>query len=200
MLTVGVNELDLLATGIGSAMSAAGERVIHDGGYGKLGYATNRQIEAGEMRIIDAWTCYRGYWADLCRVYVVGDKPTDDQQSLYEHVAGTHREVSPMFKPGVRGTDIAAATDAWLRQHPLLKESGLTHHAGHGIGIRAHMEPDLNSLREGILEEGDVICFEPGGYAPEHHAEARVEDMYLITDSGSENLTKYPYNLVRVSK
>ena len=59
-----------------------------------------------------------------------------------------------MFKPGMRGTEICRALDAHLREHPLLRDTGLAHHAGHGTGLRAHMDPDLNPDREGVLREG----------------------------------------------
>jgi Xaa-Pro aminopeptidase len=67
---------------------------------------------------------------------MVGNKPTDVQQSAYDHIAAAHEKITPMFKPGVRGTEIFKATEAWIREHPAFKASGLQHHAGHGLGIR----------------------------------------------------------------
>jgi Xaa-Pro aminopeptidase len=199
VITPGINELEVLAVGAAAAQAAAGERVTHDGGYGlgDGGMGSDRSIQAGEMYVIDAWSNYRGYWADLCRVFSVDNKPTDVQQSVYDHVLKTHRTVAKTFKPGVRGTEISRQVDQMLREHPVLRETGLIHHAGHGCGLRAHMEPDLNAMREGILAEGDVICFEPGGYSEKDGVNVRIEDMYLITRDGAENLTNYPCSLVR---
>ncbi|MCC7191621.1 MAG: aminopeptidase P family protein [Phycisphaeraceae bacterium] len=196
----GVTELEVLQAGYLGAIAAAGERVIHDGDYqagGPGGFARNVAIQAGDLYIIDAWTHVRGYWSDLCRTFSVDNKPTDVQQSAYDHVAATHAKISPMFKPGARGTDIAKAVDEHLRQHPVFKDTGLVHHAGHGLGIRVHMDPDLNLLREGILEEGDLVCFEPGGYNNAHRVHIRLENTYQITKSGSRNLVDYPFNLIR---
>lgn len=196
----GVTELEVLQAGFLGATAAAGERIVHDGDYqaaGLGGFARNQPIKAGGMYVVDAWTQYRGYWADLCRTFSIDNQPTDAQQSAYNHVAAAHAKVSPMFKPGTRGTDIAKATDEHLRQHPAFKDSGLVHHAGHGLGIRVHMDPDLNLQREGILEEGDLICFEPGGYNDLEHVHVRLENTYQITKAGSKCLVDYPFNLVR---
>jgi Xaa-Pro aminopeptidase len=101
-----------------------------------------------------------------------------------------------LLQPGVRGTDVWRALDTRIREHPALAISGLRHHAGHGVGLRAHEAPDLNRDREGILAPGDVVSVEPGGYADEAHFGARLENMYLITETGAENLSEYPLNLV----
>ena len=196
----GITELEVLSEATRAAQNVAGEKITHDGDYrcGQGGgWATNYKIKAGEMYVIDAWTLYQGYWSDMCRTFSVGNQPTDAQQSVYDHVAATHKQVTPMFKPGTRGTDIAKATDQWLRQHPLLKETGLIHHAGHGTGLRVHMDADLNPHREGILQEGDAVCFEPAAYVPDKGVYVRLENTYLITAKGPENLSEYPFDLVR---
>lgn len=196
----GVTELEVLEAGHRAATLAAGERIYHDGDYQAAqlgGFARNRPLQAGEMYVVDAWIMYRCYWADLCRTFMVGNKPTDVQQSAYDHVAAAHKKITPMFTPGTRGTEIFKATDEWIRQHPAFKASGLQHHAGHGLGIRVHMDPDLNRDREGILQEGDVICFEPGGYNDELGVHVRLENTYVVTSSGPQNLVDYPFELVR---
>lgn len=75
--------------------------------------------------------------------------------------------------------------------------NGLVHHAGHGIGTRMHESPNLNRDREGILRVGDVACVEPGGYTAEARCGVRIENTYLITESGSENSSEYPVNILR---
>jgi Xaa-Pro aminopeptidase len=198
-LAEGVNELAVLAEGQRAAMLKAGERLFHDGDYRcgeRHGPARNREIKRGELYIIDAHTCCRGYWSDLARTFVVDSEPTDLQQSIFDHIAAVQQSVPSLLKHGARGTEIWRVLDEHIREHPALAEKGLVHHAGHGIGIRMHEPPDLNRDREGILHAGDVVCVEPGGYTPAAQYGVRIENTYLITESGCENLSEYPVNIV----
>lgn len=196
-IDAGVNELEVLGAAQQAAHLAAGEKVFHDGDYrsGQLGgFARDRPIEEGELYIIDAWTIYRGYWADLCRTFAVGE-PTDLQAGIYEHLAGFHDRIDDYLQPGKDSRDCARAMDEYIRQHPPLADAGLGHHGGHTIGLRAHQMPDVNITRGGTFEVGNVVCIEPGSYIPEARAGVRLENMYLITEAGPENLSDYPMEL-----
>ena len=199
ILRSGVNELEVLAESQRGAMLKAGERVFHDGDYQcgeRHGPARNRRIKRGELYILDGHTCCQGYWSDLARTFIVDSQPTDLQQSIFDHIAVVQDSVPSLLKPGARGTEIWRALDDQIREHPALADSGLVHHAGHGIGIRMHEPPDLNRDREGILSVGDVVCVEPGGYTPEARLGARIENTYIVTESGAENLSKYPVKII----
>ena len=187
----GANELDVLSAGRRGAAREAGEKVFHDGDYQCGGYngpARNRQIELGELYIVDAWTCYRGYWSDMSRTFVVGTEATDVQQALFDHIRWVQREIPKLLQPGTDGKEVYRALDEMIRQHPRLADVGLVHHGGHAIGIRAHEMPDINLERGGRLEAGNVMCVEPGGYIPDARYGVRLENMYLITDTGCEDL------------
>lgn len=193
----GVNELDVLSAGQAAAHRAAGEKVFHDGDYqcGQLGgFARDRVIEDGELYIIDAWTIYRGYWADLCRTFAVRTV-TDLQASVYQHLAAFHDRIGDYLQPGKDSRECAKAMDAYIREHPALADAGLGHHGGHTIGLRAHQMPDVNASRGDLFQVGNVVCIEPGSYIPEARAGVRLENMYLITESGPENLSAYPMTL-----
>jgi Xaa-Pro aminopeptidase len=194
----GVREIDVLAAAQRGALAEAGELVYHNGDYRSGaggGAARDRAIEAGEFYIIDAWTNYRGYWSDLSRAFIVGDEISPLQQSIFDHLKRIHEAVPNLLKPGVDGTEIWTAVNTMVREHPALANIGLTHHAGHGIGLRAHEMPDLNQQRGGTLAVGNVICVEPGGYPEAARGGVRLENMYLISENGAENLSVYPMNL-----
>jgi Xaa-Pro dipeptidase len=193
----GVSELAVLAAAQQAAHLAAGEKVFHDGDYqcGQPGGpARNRKIEDGELYIIDAWVIYRGYWSDLCRTFAVGE-PSELQQSVYEHLRAFHDRIGDYLQPGKDSCECAVAMDAYIREHPALQEAGLGHHGGHTIGMRAHQMPDVNITRGGIFQVGHVVSIEPGSYIPELRAGVRLENMYLITESGPENLSQYPMEI-----
>lgn len=194
----GVSEVDVLTTAQRAASLEAGENVWHNGDYAAGaagGYARDRKIKAGELYIIDAWTHYHGYWSDLSRAYIVGSRISKLQQSIFDHLKAIHEEVPSLLKPGIDGSAVWRRVDALVREHPALAEHGLTHHAGHGIGLRAHELPDLNPTRGGILEVGQVITCEPGGYPEAARGGVRLENMYLITENGAQNLSVFPMSL-----
>ncbi len=199
VIAAGVNELQVLAAGQQAAVETAGEVIYHGGDYRSAelgGIARDREIEAGELYIIDAQGVYRGYWSDLSRTFVVGGEPTDLQASVYDHLAGILKDVPHLVKPGGRATELWKTIDARIREHPHLKDTGLIHHGGHGVGLRAHEAPDLNRDREGIFEVGDVFSCEPGAYSEELRFGIRLENTFLIGEEGVETLSDYPLNLV----
>jgi Xaa-Pro dipeptidase len=193
----GATELDVVEAGHRAATLRAGQTIYHSGDYqsGQLGgFARDRRIEEGELYIVDAWTTYCGYWSDLCRTFPVGE-PSALQREVYGLVAAILNDVPSRLQPGMRGTELWNWIDGRLREHPHLREIGLIHHAGHAIGLRGHEMPDLNRDREGILEAGMTVCVEPGAYSPELRGGVRLENTFLITESGAEVLSVYPLAL-----
>jgi Xaa-Pro aminopeptidase len=69
------------------------------------------------------------------------------------------------------------------------------HHLGHGIGLFPHETPHLNPNWDDVFEAGDVFTAEPGLYAAELRAGMRLENDYLVTETGVENLSPFPLEL-----
>ena len=194
----GVKELDVLLAGQQAAHHEAGEIVVHMGDYTSGtagGWARDRQIEAGELYVVDAWTYAGGYWADMSRTFIVGDEITPLQQSIFDTMKHVHELIPSVLVPGADGIEVWNFIDGLIRQHPTFAESGIPHHGGHNIGLRAHEMPDLNPDRGGTLEVGNVVCVEPGGYTPAARIGVRLENMYLLTENGTESLSVFPMNL-----
>jgi Xaa-Pro dipeptidase len=160
------------------------------------GFARDRKIESGELYIIDAWSDVGGYWCDMSRAWSVDGAPTDLQRGVYAHLAEILRAVPEMARVGRSTREFWSEIDARIRQHPHLAKDGLTHHAGHGVGLRVHEGPDLNRDRGGFFEVGNVFTCEPGAYSDELNRGVRVENLFHVTESGVEVLSEYPLSVI----
>ncbi len=144
----------------------------------------------GDLVVIDIGASYQQYAADITRTYAVSGIRTARQDELYKSVLEVQQEIAVRAKPGV-----------WLRngnypeqslQHiavELFKKHGLdqyfVHGIGHYLGLDVH---DVGSYEE-PLQPGDVITIEPGLYLRNEAIGIRIEDNYLITETGIECLS-----------
>lgn len=152
-----------------------------------------RVAKAGELYVLDLGPACRGYFSDNCRTVAVDRKPTDAQMRAWEVVTGAHPIVERMARPGVSCRDVYAAVDDYYSSRT---GRPFPHHLGHGVGLQPHEFPHLNPKWDDVLLEGEVFTAEPGLYAPELNAGMRIENQYLVTASGVENLTPFPTGLV----
>ena len=72
-------------------------------------------------------------------------------------------------------------------------EDGYFHSLGHGIGLEVHERPHLGRLSDPLIE-GDVVTIEPGCYR-RGFGGCRLEDLVVVTATGYELLTDFPYEL-----
>jgi Xaa-Pro dipeptidase len=151
-----------------------------------------RAAQAGELYILDLGPACRGYFSDNSRAIAVDGKVTDAQQRAWETVTSALSIVEKMARPGVRCREIFAAVDEHYRSRT---GSPFPHHLGHGVGLQPHEFPHLSPLWDDVLEEGAVFTAEPGLYAPELRGGMRIENQYLVTPDGVENLTPFPIGL-----
>ena len=66
---------------------------------------------------------------------------------------------------------------------------------GHGIGLFPHEAPHLNPNWDDTFQAGEVIAVEPGLYGEGLRAGIRLENNYLVTETGVELLTPFPFEL-----
>ena len=195
----GVNELDILAECHKAAMRCSGKPHYFGGDFRSGvpgGPARDRPIQEGELFIVDAQSDLDGYWCDLSRTWSVGGKPTDLQQSVFDHIAAILDKVPDMIEPGMSCRELWKELDCLIREHPHLRDQGLIHHGGHGIGLRAHEGPDISSERDATFEVGNAFAVEPGAYSEELRGGVRLEHNYLLTETGLEVLSDFPIELV----
>jgi Xaa-Pro aminopeptidase len=150
---------------------------------------TDYPIRRGETVLLDAGPCYRGYFADLMRQACIGP-PSDILRELFDTAVAGYQRGIELLKPGVRISDLTQqAIDAMKRYNPRI--SYPLSFVGHSLGLTIHEPPWFSTNEGSLLEPGMVINFEIGAYdIPEWRTLGGfLEDMFLITEDGNENVT-----------
>ena len=70
---------------------------------------------------------------------------------------------------------------------------GFFHGTGHGVGLQIHEAPSIGA-RPCTLRAGHVVTVEPGLYYVGLGG-VRIEDLALVQQKGSRNLTRVPKQL-----
>jgi Xaa-Pro aminopeptidase len=156
------------------------------------GGATRKVIEPGDLIIVDIGPAYRGYHADICRTFSVGE-PSDEARRLYALYRKMQEVALEAARPGVAVHQVEARTEAVLR------EAGLADHylRGflHGVGLSFEETPFPTIFPEDVLKPlqagmtlavGHPVLSVPGVGG------VRVEDTVLLTEEGIERLTTAP--------
>jgi Xaa-Pro aminopeptidase len=157
-----------------------------------LHYDANAGVLAGgELVVVDIGARYGYYCGDLTRTFPVSGHFTPRQRELYLAVLAAYDAAVATLRPG---SAIAAARKAAydsLGASGLQGESGqpasefFIHGLGHMLGLEAH---DAGGESPN-LAPGMVVTVEPGIYLPGEGIGIRVEDDYVITATGAENLS-----------
>ena len=145
--------------------------------------ANERQIQPGELLLMDVGARYKGYSADVTRTFPVNGKFSERQRELYEWVLEAQTRSVAVLKPGVTMREVHAASVASFKEHGV--EMHFKHGVGHQLGIRVHDVPGFR----GKLKQGMLVTVEPGLYVSAENIGIRIEDDYLITATGSRKLS-----------
>lgn len=149
-------------------------------------------IQSGDFVTMDYGATVDGYHSDMTRTVAVGDV-SDEQCKVYETVLAAQKAGLSALHDGISGFDADKAARDVIENAGFGECFG--HGTGHGVGIEIHEAPALSFRSKSILRTGHVVTVEPGIYLPGKFG-VRIEDMALITDNGSLNLTQCPKELI----
>jgi len=152
------------------------------------------QIPANTLVTIDAGCRVDGYASDCTRTFATGALPGDLARA-YEVCLEAQLAGLDAYAPGVSGRDADAAARDVITAAGWGGQFG--HGLGHGIGLEVHEAPTARAESTDTFEAGNVVSCEPGIYLPGLGG-VRIEDMVLVTDSGSERLTQASKDLTTV--
>jgi len=139
-----------------------------------------------------------GYFGDLTRTVVRGRASF----RLHEVYAIVHEGVRlghRMIEDGVEGLDVHKAIQALFERQGYKtgvqggRMQGFFHGTGHGLGLQIHEAPSIGK-RPCTLRAGHVVTVEPGLYYLGLGG-VRIEDVALVTKTGSRCLTAVPKQL-----
>jgi Xaa-Pro dipeptidase len=153
--------------------------------------ATNATFLPGDVLVTGASAAMWGYQAELERTMIVG-QANDEQGRFFAHMKGVQEVAFEALKPGARCSDVDGAVRRYYEHHDLMPY--WKHHTGHGIGLRYHEGPFLDSGDHTVLQPGMVLTVEPGLYVTGLGG-FRHSDTVVITQDGMELITYYPRDL-----
>jgi len=153
--------------------------------------ATNASFQPGDVLVTGASAAMWGYQAELERTLILGT-PGDEQCRFFGHMVAAQQVAFEALRPGARCSDPDRAVRAYYAAHDLMPY--WKHHTGHGIGLRYHEGPFLDSGDHTLLQPGMVLTVEPGLYVAGLGG-FRHSDTVVITAEGMDLLTYYPRDL-----
>ncbi|MGA0026426.1 MAG: Xaa-Pro aminopeptidase [Steroidobacteraceae bacterium] len=177
--------------------------------------ANNRQMQDGDLLLIDAGCEHDYYASDITRTFPVNGRFTAPQRALYEVVLEAQQAAIDRTRPGNHWNEpheaaVRAVTQGLVRLgllkgkvSTLIREEAyrpfFMHRTGHWLGMDVH---DVGDYKIGddwrLLEPGMALTVEPGLYIPPgtrgvsrewQGIGIRIEDDVVVTPDGNEVLT-----------
>lgn len=150
-----------------------------------------RELQFGDIVLIDWGANCNGYFSDLTRTFAMGDLDPVFEK-IAEFVRQANQTAREAVQPGVKAREVDQAA------RKVIEDSGygeyFIHRTGHGLGIEAHEEPYISADDQTELEPGMTFTIEPGIYLP-NRGGIRIEDDVVVTEEGVESLSTFTREL-----
>jgi creatinase len=159
---------------------------------------TSRKLARGDILSLNTFPMISGYYTALERTLFVGEVDAASKR-IWDINVAAHEYGMSLLVPGASCAEVTAKLNTFFEEHQVLQYR--TFGYGHSFGVLSHYygrEAGLE-LREDIdtvLEPGMVISMEPMLTVPDGQPGAggyREHDILFITETGNEDITKYPY-------
>ncbi|KKQ32418.1 MAG: Aminopeptidase P domain protein [candidate division TM6 bacterium GW2011_GWF2_37_49] len=152
---------------------------------------STRELKNGDLVVIDIGAEFGMYSSDITRTYPVSGKFTERQKEVYNIVLDTQLYVQSIAKPGMylnnkiaQNISLHHLAVKFLEKHEYSKY--FVHGIGHFMGLDVH---DVGCHEKPLLP-GDVFTIEPGIYIAEENLGIRIEDDFVITETGCKCLSE----------
>ena len=150
----------------------------------------DRIVEVGDQGMFDIGPTYQGYRMDFQRAFYVG-QPPEKQLRFHDIAKEALLETIASIKPGIPMSEIfKASVDAVEKRDPT--QIPILDFAGHGMGLYSHEPPWIRANEGTLAQPGMVLCVELTTFDPDQEVVGGYpEDIVLVTDDGTENLTRH---------
>lgn len=177
----------------GDNLILLGEAAAYPHGSGKP-----QQVRDGEVVLIDGGCNVHDYASDISRSFIFGE-PTKRQREIWAQVRQGQQIAIETAQLGVPAGVVDDKVRVWYTKigyGPGYKLPGLSHRAGHGIGMDGHEPVNLVHGETTPLEVGMCFSNEPGIYVPGSFG-IRLEDCFHMTASGPKWFSVPPSSIDR---
>ncbi len=159
---------------------------------------TSRRLEQGDILSLNTFPMISGYYTALERTLFLGEVDAPSRR-IWEANVAAHEYGMSLLVPGAKCSEITGQINTFLEERQLLQYR--TFGYGHSFGVLSHYYGreaglELREDVETVLEPGMVVSMEPMLTVPEGTPGAggyREHDILVITKSGGENITGFPY-------
>ncbi len=158
------------------------------------GVPGERALQAGDFITMDFGAMYKGYCADMTRTVALG-YVTEEMKTVYDTVLQAQLAGLAATRAGLTGAQVDGAARKVIEDAGYGQYFG--HSYGHGIGMECHEMPACSPSGKEPIGAGAVCSAEPGIYLPGKFG-VRIEDLVIFTDTGCENITHSPKELIIV--
>jgi Xaa-Pro aminopeptidase len=148
----------------------------------------DRPIQKNEPTLFEIWVCADGYWTDLTKNVCPGEL-TPPYHKLLDLLLKVFGEAVTHARDGASLPELDVLVRARIAEGGYAGQP--SHPICHGVGARAHEPPYAHQAGGGTIKKGMVLAIEPGIYW-EGGGGLRLEDNFLITETGNEKLCSYP--------
>ncbi len=142
---------------------------------------TNRQLQSGELFLIDSGGQYEDGTTDVTRTVAIGT-PTEEMRERFTRVLKGHIAIaSAVFPEGTTGAQL----DSFARASLWAAGLDFDHGTGHGVGsyLSVHEGPASISKRgTTVLARGMILSNEPGYYKTGAYG-IRIENLVLVVEA-----------------
>ena len=161
---------------------------------------SNKVMKQGTTVMIDMAGNFTSYLSDITRTYSIGTAP---EEALRAHQLSIdiHKEIVGIAKEGV------ACADVYNRAMEIVVENkmeayfmGTTQQAkfvGHGMGLEINEPPVFAARTREVLKKNMAIALEPK-FVLSGIGAVGVENTYIVTESGLENITICEENIIEL--
>lgn len=159
-------------------------------------HGTPRDVKIGKNTFVtmDFGATWNGYHADMTRTVVLG-KADDDMKTVYNTVLEAQKRGLAAARAGISGSEVDEAARSYIVEQGY--GGNFTHSLGHSVGLEIHEAPGFSKMSMSFLPVNAVVTVEPGIYIPGKYG-VRIEDMVVLKEDGSINLTSSPKELIEL--